>query len=59
MEYQFFGFNPKERCIKDLKDFKLTSVVGGLYELLAYVLVNRLRKVAKKVKCFLCGESDL
>ena len=34
---------------EDLEDFKLTSLVGRLYKLLAEVLTNRLNKMVNKV----------
>ncbi|RVX20457.1 hypothetical protein CK203_002723 [Vitis vinifera] len=35
--------------VEDLRDFRLISLVGGLYKLLAKVLANRLKKVVGKV----------
>lgn len=37
---------------KELKDFKLISLVGRLYKLLAKVLANKLKKVEGKVVSF-------
>ena len=36
---------PKKGGTEDLKDFRPTSLVGGLYKLLAKVLANRLKRV--------------
>ena len=36
---------PKKGGPEDLKNFRLISLVGGLYKLLAKVLANRLKKV--------------
>ena len=43
------SFYPGEREAEDLRDFKLTSLVGGLYKWLAKVLANRLKLVVGKV----------
>ena len=40
---------PKKAGAEDLRDFRLISLVGGLYKLLAKVLANRLKKVVGKV----------
>ena len=40
---------PKKRGAEDLGDFRPISLLGGLYKLLAKVLVNRLKKVLGKV----------
>ena len=45
----FLALIPKKGVAKDLKVFKPTSLVGGLYKLLAKVLANRLKKVVGKV----------
>ena len=49
---------PKKRGADDLRDFRLISLVGGLYKLLAKVLANGLKKVVGRKggvfvpKCF-------
>ena len=40
---------PKKREVEDLKDFRLISLVGGLYKWLTKVLANRLKGVLAKV----------
>lgn len=40
---------PKKGGASDIQDFKLISLVGSLYKLLAKVLVNRLKRVVSKV----------
>ena len=40
---------PKKGNVKDLKDYKPISLVGGLYKILAKVLTNRLKRVIGKV----------
>ena len=40
---------PKKWGTEDLGDFQPISLLGGLYKLLAKVLVNRLKKVLDKV----------
>ena len=40
---------PKKRGVEDLKDFRLISLVGGLYKWLTKVLANRLKGVLAKV----------
>ena len=49
MNSRFFVLIPKKSRRGDLRDFKLISLVGGLYKLLAKVLANRLKKVVGKV----------
>ena len=39
----------KKRDAEDLRDFRLISLVGGLYKWLAKVLANRLKLVLAKV----------
>ncbi|RVX18253.1 hypothetical protein CK203_006485 [Vitis vinifera] len=43
------GCVPKKGGAEDLKDFRLISLVGSLYKLLANVLANRIKKVMGKV----------
>ncbi|KAL6322779.1 hypothetical protein AAG906_019048 [Vitis piasezkii] len=43
------GCVPKKGGAEDLKDFRLISLVGSLYKLLAKVLANRIKKVMGKV----------
>ena len=45
----FLVLVPKKGRVDDLRDYKPISLVGGLYKLLAKVLVNRLKKVVSKV----------
>ena len=40
---------PKKSGVEDLGDFRPISLLGGLYKLLAKVLVNRLKKVVGNV----------
>lgn len=45
----FLVLIPKKGGASDIQDFKLISLVGSLYKLLAKVLVNRLKRVVSKV----------
>ena len=45
----FLVLIPKKGSVKDLKDLRLISLVGGLYKILAKVLAIRLKKVVGKV----------
>ena len=44
----FLVLIPK-KCADDLRDFRLISMVGGLYKLLAKVLTNKLKKLVNRV----------
>ena len=41
----FLVLLPKKGGVEELRDFKLISLLGGLYKLLAKVLANRIKKV--------------
>ena len=45
----FLVLIPKKGGVKDLRNFRPISLVGGLYKWLAMVLANRLKKVVGKV----------
>ena len=45
----FIVLIPKKEGVEDLRDFRLISLVGSLYRLLAKVLANRLKRVVGKV----------
>ncbi|XP_034685730.1 uncharacterized protein LOC117914496 [Vitis riparia] len=45
----FLVFIPKKEGAEDLRDFRLISLVGSMYKLLAKVLTNRLKLVMGKV----------
>lgn len=45
----FLVLLPKKGGVKDLRNFRPISLVGGLYKWLAMVLANRLKKVVGKV----------
>ncbi|RVW93100.1 putative ribonuclease H protein [Vitis vinifera] len=45
----FLVLLPKKGGVEELRDFKLISLLGGLYKLLAKVLANRIKKVIGKV----------
>ena len=45
MNATFLVLVPKKEGVDDLKDFRLISLVRGLYKLLAKVLANRLKMV--------------
>ena len=45
----FLVLVPKKGRADDFRDYRPISLVGGLYKLLAKVLVNRLKKVVSKV----------
>lgn len=44
-----FYVNSKEGGAEYQKDFKLMSLVGGLYKLVVEVLVNRLKRLVGRV----------
>ena len=46
---KFFVLILKKGGAEDIKDFKLISLVGNLYKLLAEVLANRLKMMVRKV----------
>ena len=41
----FLMLIPQKGGVEDLKDFRLVSLVGSLYKILAKVLANRLKKM--------------
>ena len=45
----FLVMIPKKGNVKDIKDYRPISLLGGLYKILAKVLVNKLRRVIDKV----------
>ena len=45
----FLVLIPKKGGGEDLKDFRLISLVGSIYKLLAKVLANRLKRVLSKL----------
>ena len=45
----FLVLVPKNENVADIKDFRLISLVGGLYKILAKVLVNTLKNVVVQV----------
>ena len=45
----FLVMIPKKGNVKDIKDHRLVSLLGGLYKILAKVMANRLRRVIDKV----------
>ena len=45
----FLVLLPKKGGVKNLRNFRPISLVGGLYKWLAMVLANRLKKVVGKV----------
>ena len=49
LDATFLVLVPKKGGAKDLKDFKLISLVGSVYKLLVKVLANRIKKVMGKV----------
>ena len=50
---------PKKGGAEDLRNFRLISLVGSLYKLLAKVLANKLKKVMGKVIAFVKGRQIL
>ena len=45
----FLVLVPKKHNVKDLKDLRPISLVGGLYRILAKVLANRIKRVMSRV----------
>ena len=45
----FLVLIPKKEGASDMQDFRLISLVGSLYKIIAKVLTNRLKKVMGKV----------
>ena len=45
----FIALIPKVHGAKDIKDFRPTSLVGGIYKIIAKVLANRMRRVMERV----------
>ena len=45
----FLVMVPKKGVLEEFKDYRLISLVGSLYKLIAKVLANRLKKVVSKV----------
>ena len=50
LNFTFLILIPKKVGTEDLRDFRLISLVGGLYKLLAKVLANRLKKVVSSAQ---------
>ena len=42
----FLALIPKKVDVVEIKDFRLISLVGGIYKIISKVLANRLRRVA-------------
>jgi len=56
----FISLVPKVAGVVDIKNFRLISLVGGVYKILAKVLARRLWKVVEKImghsqRAFICG----
>nr|XP_009771105.1 PREDICTED: uncharacterized protein LOC104221690 [Nicotiana sylvestris]XP_016492827.1 PREDICTED: uncharacterized protein LOC107812285 [Nicotiana tabacum] len=45
----FIALIPKEKCSIELKDFRLISLIGSVYKLVAKILAERMKRVIRKL----------